>query len=133
MAFITADSSLMQLVAVRANNAPEMQLRLQEALAGVSDSLTVQDVQLVGCGGAPNFLAVATIAGSEGNATPISDPTATLVLGAEAIDPIELSEQIQAALIADGIDDILLKCVSAGGGFGPHWMSVALYVPVPQG
>lgn len=128
MALFVADASTVELAAVRANNAPEMQLALQNALADMSAQVLI-DAKMTGTGAAPNFLALLVGASAEGTVTPSVAPGGLGVATAAAIDPIELSEQIQATLIANGTGEILWKAISAGGGFGPHWMSIALYTP----
>lgn len=126
----TADASSVALVGVRANNAPEMRLKLEQALAANAAVGAVWDLQLVGNGAAPNFLAMLTLAplaGGEGPNVPHVAIADVAVATATAIDPIELSEQIGAELIANGTGEAIWKAVSAGGGFGPHWMAVAIY------
>lgn len=128
------DASNSDLLAVRANNAPEMKVKLEAALtAAIPSALQIWDLQLVADGAAPNFLALVTLAGGEGSGLPVPRTaiSTTRVATADAIDPIELSEQIAADLIANGNGQSLWKAVSAGGGFGPHWMSVAFYNAAP--
>jgi len=120
-----------ELIAVRANNAPEMKLKLEQALAN-ANAERVWDLQLVGNGAAPTFLALITLAGAEGATSPNVAPGNVSVATATAIDPIELAEQITAELIANGSGENLWKAVSAGGGFGPHWMSVAFYTEAQE-
>lgn len=126
MALITAIANEVELRAVRANNAAEMQLRLTEALATI-ETQGVVDLQLAGCGAAPNFLALLVATGAEGATTPTVAPADAIVFAADAIDPIELSEQIQAELLANGVGGQWYRAISAGGGWGPHWMGIALY------
>lgn len=123
-----ADAGGVQLIAVRANNAPEMKLKIEQALVPLG-AISIWDLQLVADGAAPNFLALITLAGGEGSGLPVPrvDADTISVATATAIDPIELQEQITAEVIANGNGETLWKAVSAGGGFGPHWMSVAFY------
>jgi hypothetical protein len=125
-----ANGEQMTLLAIRANNAPEMQLKIQQALAAVAQTLRVWDIQIIGTGAAPNFLAVLTLANSEGfvGGLPRVQVSAADVVVAAGIDPIDIAEQVTATLLAE-IGGTQFKGVSAGGGFGPHWMGLALYTP----
>src|SRR3972149_3682411 len=116
-------------LAVRANNAAEMQQKLELAIAAIDPDLRIWDLQVVGCGAAPNFLALLTIASAEGAgimSTPSAFPPDLSVAVATAVDPVELGESMEAALDA-AAGQTFWKVVNSGGGFGPNWMAITLY------
>lgn len=120
------------VVAFRANNAPEMRLALQTFLSGAAPTLYVWDAQLVGGGLAPNFLCTLTVGQSEGGGTAVhvaaNDLTAIVIGGMDgnSIDVVAMATALGASIVDTGTG--LTKTQIACGGGGPHWMGLALVI-----
>jgi hypothetical protein len=121
------------VVAFRANNAPEMQLALNQYLNEAPEIISVYDVQLVGGGLAPNFLCALTVSSPEGGAPGVSYPAndlSAVVLGGmdgQSIDAVAMAQSLGAAIVDSG-NPALAKTQIACGGGGPHWMGLGLMV-----
>lgn len=121
-----------QVVAFRANNAPEMQLALNNWLND-ENNFFVFDCQLVGGGACPNFLATLTVGDPEG-ATAINYPASDLAavvrggMDGDSVDPVAMAVTLGVAIQDSGAGG-LAKAEVACGGVGPHWMGLGLIVP----
>lgn len=115
-------------VAVRANNAAEMQQKLAAAAAALDpEAQVILDFELQATGAAPHFLGILSVGESGGN-MPEAAPDAVqfIVLGGiDNVDPEELPPALTAAVLAAG-PNALYKFLMAGGGAGPHWMAAAM-------
>lgn len=122
-----------QVVAFRANSAPEMEFALNSWLQDdAQDGLNVFDCQLVGGGAAPNFLCSLTVGVAEGESAinyAVSDTLAVARggMGVDAIDAVAMAATLSAA-IQDSGAGALAKAEIACGGVGPHWMGLGLTV-----
>ena len=116
-----------EVVALRANNAAEMELLVADFLANTNAS-GVYDIQLVGTGASPNFACLLTVGNAEGAGSPVVDPSNAIAKffgGLDTVDPIALVADMQTDI---GINaGVLYKTQLAGGGVGPHWMACSLY------
>lgn len=120
-----------EIVAFRANNAPEMQLALNTWLAA-EDNRNVFDCQLVGGGACPNFLCSLTVGSPEGASVVnyVASDLAAIVRGGmdgDAINPVAMAVTLGVAIQDSGAGG-LAKTEIACGGVGPHWMGLGLTV-----
>lgn len=115
-------------VAFRANSAAEMQARLTQWFVD-NPALFVWDIQLVATGAAPNFLCLLTVGSVAGTGTSLVANTAyvNVIGGVGTLDAPAMAAELGAAVRATAAEaNTVFKSVSAGGGFGPNWMAIAL-------
>lgn len=123
-----------QVVAFRANNAPEMELAINNWLQDDDHAgLNIFDIQLVGGGAAPNFLAAITVGTPEGATVinyAVSDTTAIVRGGmdGDSVDAVAMAVTLGVAIQDSGAGG-LAKAEIACGGVGPHWMGLGLVLP----
>lgn len=113
-----------EYVELQANSAAEMQTLLDAWIADNQEALLL-DIELNGTGAAPTFLLTLTVGEANGGVNPEVPQVQGIVIGGNR----QLDTQEMAAAITEIISNAsegVYKVVSAGGGFGPHWMAVAL-------
>lgn len=116
-------------VGFRANSAAEMAAIVTEWIIA-NPTLFIWDIQLVATGAAPEFLCTLTVGNNVGSGSqvlPTEFAYVTALGGVSRVDALAMVAELQAEVRATAPDStVMYKAVSTGGGFGPHWMAIAL-------
>lgn len=117
-------------VSFQANNAAEMAQKLTEWFIS-NPTLVIWDIELNASGAAPVFLCTLTVGDINGGGALVllaSFANVEVVGGQGQLDAEAMATEIGVLVRASAPGaDGLNKVVHAVGGFGPHWMAIALH------